>query len=56
MDSERTEQSESKTQAGSKRAYRTPELRALGTVRALTLNPGCINPSDGVGARHKNGA
>jgi hypothetical protein len=56
MESERTEQSGSKTQPEPKRAYRTPELRALGTVRALTLNPGCILGTDGVGLRHKNGA
>jgi hypothetical protein len=41
MDSEQAEQNGSKQAPRSKRTYRAPELRTLGTVRELTLSPGC---------------
>ncbi len=52
MNSERTEKRDGKREpgpgSGSKRAYRKPELRVLGTVRELTLVSGTVNTTESV--------
>jgi hypothetical protein len=46
MESERAERSEIAGDRGSKRPYRTPKLRRLGTVRELTLTGGTMQQHD----------
>ena len=43
MERERAEQSDEAGRPSSKRTYRAPALRRLGTVRELTLTAGTVN-------------
>jgi hypothetical protein len=46
MEREQADQGENKGAGASKRPYRRPEIRRLGSVRELTLTPGGSLPTD----------
>jgi hypothetical protein len=48
MEREQTKQDESKDATASRRPYRRPEIRRLGSVRELTLAGGSLPTFDGM--------